>query len=131
MPNPQTPDAEQMLCDWLQARFTISARTELPDNLEAVVPLIQVVRVSGASTEITIDRPILDIDVYHSTRPLAKALAYEIHDAVIYALPGAQILTGSVLTTGVVVGPAWRPYDNTKIRRVGASYEVSIHALSA
>jgi hypothetical protein len=131
------PDVEQVLVSFLSAQFP-SARvvTETPASpeFESVLPIIQVVRVGGPR-RFAIDRPTVVVDCFAAGpssgatgRPAAKALAAQVADALCLSLPGARVAGAVVGHVVEVSGPSWTPWDNTNVRRVTATYQISLKA---
>lgn len=126
-------DVELMVIQWLQAQLGsgVVVRDELDNNLLNELPTIQVERVpAGDDDGFRLDRALVDIDVYASTRGAAIALATQVRGLVLGTLPG-------LTTGGAVVGrvrtlsaPGVRPYENVGLRRVGATYEIHSHPAS-
>jgi len=125
------PSIEELVKDWLDVRFaTAMVRTELPGGSDGVapnVPLIRLARVGGVDVQRTLDRPIVDIEAFMLTRGGAVAFAARIQVALLNDLPGARFNGGYFQSVRTVSGPAWRPWDDLKVRRVGASYEFVLH----
>jgi hypothetical protein len=102
-------------------------RDELDNRLLEELPTIQVQVVGGADDGIRLDRALVDIDVYHRTRGEAVALAASVRGWVLRELRGSSTATAVIGRTGTVSAPAVRPYENTALRRVGATYEIYVH----
>jgi hypothetical protein len=113
-------DAENLAHSWLAAKFT-TARvvTETPGSI--VGPTIRAVRISGGN-KFVLDRAVLDVDCYDLTRASARTLAEQVRDAFCFLLPG----TNHVTAVETLSGPAWRPWENTSVRRFGATYQLYI-----
>lgn len=108
----------------------VVVRDELDNNLLGELPTVQVQVVGGGDDGIRLDRPFVDIDVYHSTRSDAIALAATIHGWVLTQLRGSVTDHAVFARTGTISRPAIRPYENTALRRVGATYEIYCHPVS-
>jgi hypothetical protein len=120
------PDVERLLVTYLGAALGVRVVTDLPANLQQILPLVQVGRVGGADDVVTIDRARVDVDVFATGRGAAVELAERCRDALRMSLPGQVVggVTVSRVRTGE--GPAWRPYDDTTgVRRFGATYEIT------
>ncbi|MBA3907826.1 MAG: hypothetical protein H0X35_14245 [Pseudonocardiales bacterium] len=100
--------------------------SELPANLETVLPLVQVVRSGGAvNVALVQDRPRLDIDVYAADRGTAKDLARQIQGL----LPTMRNVTTGGAVVGDVAeesGPSYRPDYNPNVRRIGMTYRCTL-----
>lgn len=119
-------DAEQLILEWTQSRFPEArACTETPAKMENVVPVIQVVRVGG-SDYLNLDNPMMSFDVFDADRDAARKLADLLRDAIKYELPGAPLGGGQAVVSKskTISGPSWRPYVNTGLRRIGATYQL-------
>jgi len=103
-------------------------RDELDNNLGNELPTIQIQQVPGGSDDtFRLARMLVDIDVYAATRADAITLAREVHSWLTGELPGTSgdsIVFGRI---GALALPAERPYTNTALRRVGATYQVFSH----
>ncbi|AJP04790.1 hypothetical protein TU94_28435 [Streptomyces cyaneogriseus subsp. noncyanogenus] len=108
----------------------VVVRDELDNSLAEELPTVQVQAVGGSDDGIRLDRAFVDIDVYHSTRAKAIALAATIRGWVLTELRGSVTQTAVFARTGTISRPAIRPYENTGLRRVGATYEIYCHPVS-
>ncbi|MER7623950.1 hypothetical protein [Streptomyces sp. NPDC126503] len=123
-------DIELELIQWLQAKTGpgVIVRDELDNRLLEELPTVQVQRLpAGGDDGFRLDRALVDIDVYHSTRGAATALAAQIRGWLLTELPGTH--TGTAVFGRVTSSPppAVRPYENTALRRVGATYQIYSH----
>jgi hypothetical protein len=126
-------DVELLVIQWLQGHLGsgVVVRDELDNNLLSELPTVQVERIpAGDDDGFRLDRAFVDIDVYAATRGAAIALSLQIRGLLLSQLPGS-------ITGGAVVGrvatataPGVRPYENTGLRRVGATYEIYSHPVS-
>jgi hypothetical protein len=124
-------DVELELIARAAARFPdVVVRDELDNNLTNELPTMQIQVVGGSDDGIRLDRAIVDIDVYHSTRAAAIALAAEVRGWVLSELRSSASATAVIGRTGTISRPAVRPYENTALRRVGATYEIYCHPVS-
>jgi hypothetical protein len=108
----------------------VVVRDELDNKLAGELPTVQVQVVAGTDDGIRLDRALVDIDVYHSTRAQAIQLAAQIRGWVLTQLRGSTTQTAVFSRTGTISRPAVRPYENTALRRVGATYEIYCHPVS-
>lgn len=108
----------------------VVVRDEVDNNLANELPTVQVQVAGGDDDGIRLDRPFVDIDVYHSTRGEAIALAAVIRGWVLTQLRGSTTANAVFARTGTIARPAIRPYENTALRRVGATYEIYCHPVS-
>ncbi|GGW80886.1 hypothetical protein [Streptomyces griseoloalbus] len=105
-------------------------RDELDNQLTEELPTVQVQVAGGDDDGIRLDRAFVDIDVYHSTRADAIALAARIHGWILTQLRGSTTENAVIGRTGTISRPAIRPYENTALRRVGATYAIYSHPVS-
>lgn len=122
-------DVELLLGTWITTQTGIRCLNVLPADLIGDVPLVQVVRYGGADDNLTLDEAAVDIDCYTTDRTASFQLAEQVRSAVRLRLPGYHTAAGTVADVQTVVGPSWRPYDNTNVCRVGASYRVTVHSV--
>ncbi|CUW31788.1 MULTISPECIES: hypothetical protein [Streptomyces] len=109
---------------------TVVVRDELDNNLLNELPTVQVQVVGGGDDGIRLDRPFVDIDIYDATRADAIALAAAIRGWILTQLRGSVTERAVFGRTGTISRPAVRPYENTALRRVGATYEIYCHPVS-
>ncbi|MFI5992508.1 hypothetical protein ACIBAC_11725 [Streptomyces sp. NPDC051362] len=114
------------------ARFPDAVvRDELDNRLLGELPTIQIEQIPGGGDDgLRLARLIVDINVYAATRTDAINLAREVHDWVTGELRGSSGDSIVIGRTGCLSLPAIRPYENTSLRRVGATYEVFCHPVS-
>ncbi|MFF2100989.1 hypothetical protein [Streptomyces sp. NPDC058202] len=114
------------------ARFPDAVvRDELDNRLLGELPTIQIEQIPGGGDDgLRLARLIVDINVYAATRPDAIALAREVHDWMTGELRGSSGDSIAIGRTGCLSLPAIRPYENTSLRRVGATYEIFCHPVS-
>ncbi|MDR3083777.1 MAG: hypothetical protein LBV60_23150 [Streptomyces sp.] len=125
-------DVELELIGWLQARLgtDVVVRDELDSNLLSELPTVQVQVVGGSDDGFRLDRPLVDIDIYHATRGDAIALAARVHSLLLTNLRGSTTTRAVFGLVGAISRPAPRPYENTALRRVGGTYEIYCHPVS-
>ncbi|MFF7147459.1 hypothetical protein ACFZAO_05220 [Streptomyces griseoaurantiacus] len=114
------------------ARFPAAVvRDELDNRLLEELPTIQIQQVSAGSEDgLRLARMLVDIDVYAATRADAIGLAGEVHAWVTRELRGSASATAVIGRTAALALPATRPYENTALRRVGATYEIYCHPVA-
>lgn len=122
-------DIELELIGWLQQRLGagVVVRDETDNNLADELPTVQVEGVGGNDDGFRLDRPLVDINVYAATRGDALTLAGQIKTLILHQLRGSKTTTAVFGRTGTVSLPVVRPYENTALRRVGATYEIFCH----
>jgi hypothetical protein len=122
------PDIEQLLVEYLHGATTKRVLTDLPSNLDQILPVVRVTRISGADDDYKLDRPIVDVDVYAADRAGAFSLARQVQALLRFELPTSPRPGGVVTAVSTIVGPRWLPDTNTNLRRVQATYEFFVHA---
>lgn len=103
--------------------------TELDNDLLTELPVVQVHRVGGGDDGFRLDRPLVDVDVYAATRLDAATLAEQVRSYLL-SLRGSITGTAVIGKVSTVSAPSWRPYQNTLLRRCGATYELYLHPVS-
>lgn len=125
---PVYADVERLLVAFLPGQLGgVRVLTELPANLADVLPVVAVLRLGGTDASVAFDVATVDVDVYAASRAAASALAEQVRRALRFALPH----TAGVRHVQTLSAPAWRPYDNTALRRFGATYQLTVQATSA
>jgi len=126
-------DVELLVIQWLRAQLGsgVVVRDELDNNLLDELPTVQVERLPvGDDDGVRLDRALIDVDVYAATRGAAIAMAIQIRGLLLGSLPGATTGGAVVGKVGTEAAPGVRPYENTGLRRVGATYEIYSHPVS-
>lgn len=127
------PDIERLLVAYYKAETGDRVVTDLPDNLEEVVPVIQVTRVPSPAGY-RLDRPTVDVSVWtlKAQRAACSDLARTVLNLTTVDLVG-QVLTAGVVTAGVVtaasvdVAPYQVPDPNPNLCRYLATYRLAAH----
>lgn len=120
-------DVESLLIGWLPSHLGgTRALTTLPANLATVLPIVQVTRISGGDSVISLDQAIVDFDTYAATRAGAQLLCEQVRGVLRLTLPGTVIGGFQVSRVATLSGPAWRPYENPAVQRFGASYQITV-----
>ncbi|MFH9574180.1 hypothetical protein ACH4MG_27030 [Streptomyces sp. NPDC017454] len=125
-------DIELELITRATARFAQAVvRDELDNNLLNELPTIQINQIpAGDDDGIRLARMLVDIDTYHRTRAEAITLAREVHGWVTGELRGSSSSSLVIGRTAALTLPAIRPYENTALRRAGATYAIFCHPVS-
>ena len=128
LPTAQFPDIELLLVSWLGDQGNVTGRlcTDLPAEITGTV--IRVLRISGANRSITVDRPIVDIDVFSDDYADAIAQGLLIQNLLLFSLRATTTPQGYVQSVSTVIGPRWLPEENQDLVRYGASYEIHAHS---
>lgn len=127
------PAPERILADFLTADLGVRVCSEVPADLADVVPLVQAVRVGGPAH----DRdpfflmPTINVDCFDADRASAMDLAHAVDLSLRRRLSGATVLGARIGRVATITGPSWRPWDDTDVRRFGATYQIWIKAPSA
>jgi hypothetical protein len=125
------PDVERLLVTYLGGALGVRVVTDLPSNLQQILPLVQVGRLGGADDVIGLDRASVDVDVYAAGRAASVALAERCREALRMDLPGQTLGVVTVAAVRTTLGPTWRPYDDTtNVRRFGATYQITTRYLN-
>lgn len=119
---------ELLLHDFLTVALGVRVCSELPADLGDVLPVVQATRIGGPhdDNDPLLQTPTVDIDYFAADRAAAFALAEAGDLALRRQLPGATVGTVRVGMVRTLSGPSWRGWDNTSIRRVGATYQLWI-----
>lgn len=125
-------DVEVELIGWTQARLgpDVVVRDELDNNLLGELPTVQIEVVGGGDDGFRLDRPLVDVNVYAATRGAALDLARTVRGLYLTDLRGARTANAVVGLVRTMSRPAVRPYENTALRRVGATYQMHLHPVS-
>lgn len=121
------PDVEAELVAWMTAAVQVRHLTDLPANLTDALPLNQLQRVGGDDDGLRLDRALISVDSFAATRQAAWQLARETRHQLLVNLRGAKTANAVFSRVATIAAPAWRPYENTALRRVGATYEIYCH----
>jgi hypothetical protein len=124
------PDVEAELVAWMTTAIQVRHLTDLPANLVDALPLNQLQRVGGDDDGLRLDRALISVDSYAATRQAAWQLARETRYQLLFNLRGAKTVNAVFSRVATITAPAWRPYENTALRRVGATYEIYCHPVS-
>jgi hypothetical protein len=125
-------DIELELITRATAKFPDAVvRDELDNNLLNELPTIQIQQVPGGDDDgVRLARMFVDVDVYAASRADAISLARDVHAWVTGELPGSFSSSIVFGRTGALALPAPRDYENTGLRRVGATYAIFCHPVS-
>lgn len=120
---------EIALHDYLTVELGVRVCTELPADLQAVVPLVQVVRIGGphSDNDPYLQMPTVSVDSFAADRGGATDLAHAA-DLALRRLTGATVHGARFGLVRTLSGPAWRPWDDTAVRRFGATYSLWMKA---
>ena len=125
-------DIELELIGWTQARVAsgVVVRDELDNSLLDELPTVQIEVVGGGDDGLRLDRALVDVNVYAATRAEAIALAAVMHALYLTELRGSSTTNAVFGMVSTITRPAARPYQNTALRRVGATYQIYSHPVS-
>lgn len=130
-------DVEVALLDWLDQYVAASplvsgittydaakryVDTQTPSNLQDVLPFFRLSLVTGSDNGVT-DYSVVDLDVFADSRDAAYALSEDIRSR----LTGRSHRIGTFRLDRVLTEekPRRLPWEDTNIRRYGATYRVS------
>lgn len=125
-------DVEELLIGWLTTRFPDAVvRDETDNNLMDELPTIQVEQLPGGGDDgFRLTRALVDVDVYAAIRSEAFVIAQQIRGRLAAELAGSSTGTAVIGRVAVESLPAKRPYENTGLRRVGATYSIYLHPVA-
>jgi hypothetical protein len=123
------PDEELLLCEVLDRLTVAEAVTDLPGDLQEVLPLQRVRRIGGAGPDSVTDVARVDVEAYGATREQARALA-KAQQQVLLGRPPATA-AGLIDRVETEVGPRRLPYTDPAIVLYQATYRVSVRRWSA
>lgn len=123
-------DVEAELVAWLKVELEVRVVTDLPANLEDVLPVMQIHRAGGGDDSFRLDRAFVDLDAYAATRPAASQLMTRARTLLLTQLRGVTTAAAVFTSARTITAPAWRPYENLNLRRFGATFEVFCHPVS-
>ncbi|WP_438874618.1 phage tail termination protein [Streptomyces virginiae] len=126
-------DVELLVIQWLQGQLGsgVVVRDELDNNLLNELPTVQVERIpAGGDDGFRLDWALVDVNVYAAARSEAVTLSLQIRGLLLSQLPGSTTGGAVVGRVATVTAPGVRPYENTGLRRVGATYEIYSHPVS-
>ncbi|MFJ4785157.1 hypothetical protein [Streptomyces sp. NPDC088794] len=124
------PDIEIELVALLATALGVRHCTDLPANLVSELPLNQVQRVGGDDDGFRLDRALISLDSYGATREEASVLARQARHELVVNLRGVKTATAVIGRVATLSAPAWRPYENPNLRRMGATYEIYFHPVA-
>jgi hypothetical protein len=121
-------DVEALLTGWLSSRLSHRFVTDVPDNLQGALPLGRVLKVGGPAddNDPRFDLPTVSVDCFAADRAAAITFAQAVDDAIRITLPGLTVNGSTVTRTATISGPAWRPWDDSTLRRFGATYRLYV-----
>ncbi|WP_328631973.1 hypothetical protein [Streptomyces sp. NBC_00356] len=125
-------DVEAALIAAATPRFaTAVVRDELDNKLLEELPTIQIEQIPGGEDDgLRLARALVDVNTYAATRAAALALANEVHAWLTGELRGSTTSMAVFGRISPITLPAVRPYENTALRRVGATYQLFFHPVS-
>lgn len=124
-------DPELLIAEWIAGTLDIPARADpdLRPDWWADAPVAHVQRSAGfGNMPLTLDDPIIDVDVYSAVAAHAREAAHRIWVAMTLNLPRHTFQPSGVFVMRVgATPPAWAP-DPTAFRRT-AAYSLVLHNL--
>jgi hypothetical protein len=125
-------DVEKLLVGWFETQTTgVRYCTELPAKFETDLPVVRFTRVSGSDDPdaVNLDVPIVDVDLFHTDLESAMTLALSTHSLLRKTLRGQTVNGQTVGRVDAATSFRPLPWDNTMIRRLGATYALYIASL--
>lgn len=117
--------AETVVVTWLTSNFpTARVVTETPAQMADDLPVIKVAAIGGGRT-LNLGLATVDVECYDATREASRTLAGQVNDSLMYLMRGT-IAGSTVSSVATVSMPAYRPYDNTNLRRFGLTIQVAL-----
>lgn len=106
-------------------------RDELDNNLLNELPTIRFQQVpAGSDDGFRLARFLVDMDVFGESRAAAISLGRSVHAWLTGELSGSFGETAVFGRVAALTLPGPRDYENTALRRVGATYEIFCHPVS-
>ncbi|MCW2898491.1 MAG: hypothetical protein JWO67_756 [Streptosporangiaceae bacterium] len=122
---------EALLKAFYDAYFGSAVRTltNLPANLQDVVPVTPVIKLTslGGAVDIndpTFRQPRIDVASFAVDYTSSNLLAYQIEDATLRLLRGQTINGTTVTAVRSGSSPARRPWDDVAVVQFGSSYQL-------
>lgn len=127
---PVLPDLGEVMVAFLTEQLADTRScTSLPAELLDAVPLLQVVRVSGAVSGRRYDRAFFDLNAYAVDEAGASALARQAEALLLAPINATFPDLGAVLGPAQsVVRPRWLPYTDTNVVLYGATYSIKLRS---
>lgn len=114
------PDLIRAVRPTLVSELGHKVATKVPPQVEQELPFTRLSRGPGSDDGIT-DRPLLDVETFHSNENDAFDLAETTRQAIL-AMSGRAVDGALVDTVSTVVGPVEVDYGNPAVVRIVASY---------
>lgn len=118
-------DVESVIAPWIEATFDVTAGGETPADLEAKLPFVRVERIGGPDERFTM-HPRIAVDVFAATADEARTVAGQVRDSLVFL--SGPIGNAVIRRVRCDSGPSRQPWANPAVRRLGASYTVSLRA---
>lgn len=116
-------DIEALVVAYLEAQTGVRTVTELPNLLEAALPIIRVSAVGGVDDKIT-DRIRLTVETFAAARTASHDAA-EVARMWMHLLAHAVVSGWVIDTVETVTRPVWVDYANDHVHRFLATYELT------
>lgn len=123
---PRFADVEGLAVAYLNAALDVRVTTDIPANLEQVLPIVRVIRGPGGDDGLT-DAPLLDVECFAGNRSGLWDLTEQTRDAL-HALAGTAVNSRLVDTVTTASGPVRLDYGNPAVHRSVASYRLTLRA---
>jgi hypothetical protein len=130
----ELPDVELILTTYLRAAIdpswsaTVGLTVPTDDDIFASLPFARVARFAGPGDHLTrFDRPVVDIDVWHTTNELVNAFGRHVRGV----MAAARGLVGDgyrITRVAESTGPQRLPEDNPQLVRLGFAVALTVRA---
>lgn len=129
MTAPAYTPVESLVAGWVRTALAGSVRcvTEIPANLETVLPLARFQRVAGVDN-FGLDDANVDVDYFDVGRDNTRGGALVLLSKLRWDMPGALLGSGVVTKVETVMSPIATPWDNTNLRRFTFTVRVMVHS---
>lgn len=129
-------DATQFMLELLAPARLARVVTELPGDLAAAMPVLQVVRAGGPNDRYVIDQPTFALHAYCATSPngvkAANVLLYKAFTTLVAATGQVVTVDGgraTLVRVDSIGGPSPAPYENPNVRHAVSTIQARIRAV--
>jgi hypothetical protein len=123
---PPYPNAEMVLLTEFDAQFAWDSGAAIPPDLQTRLPYVTVRRVGGPSDTVN-DYPMLQVDVYAATLPVATDTAEQIRAHLLngHIIGAAGQIDRTICTSAHVELPS----EDPTVRRISTQYRATCRRL--
>lgn len=119
-------DVEALAVAYLKPLLGVRVTTDVPGNLEQILPLVRVVRGPGTDDGLN-DAPLLDVECFAATRGALWDVTEQTRDAL-HQLSGNTVNGRLIDSVTTAAGPTRLDYENPAVHRSVASYRLTLRA---